>query len=204
AVAAVLVATRVVAGRSPLGKTAAAAAGAGTYRFRGTSGYEVAGRRHSLGLQGSGTAFVSLTLRATVPGSPVVAVAWPTVTDQTGRLLPARSIAPLAAGGDLLGLVAAGHAPVVAGMEPVGDRLCRRVDFLVAGRAYLEWWRRHPGVFPVNADAGGLAKFTAQGSLWQDPTTNLPCRLRAHLDLPRLAGPQPGRAWVDWTYDWQG
>jgi hypothetical protein len=47
-----------------------------------------------------------------------------------------------------------------------------------------------------------MPTFQAAATLWQDPRTGLPCRLAAELDLPRVAGEQPGRAWLDWTYRW--
>ena len=62
------------------------------------------------------------------------------------------------------------------------------------------WWLDHAGRAPVNADAGGMQTFSGHGQVWAEPATALPCRVRAELTLPRLAGEQSGTAWVDWTY----
>jgi hypothetical protein len=148
-------------------------------------------------------------LALTVSGGAVgagraITVAWPEVRGADGAALEPRTVAALLPLGDPLALLAAAHGARPLGEEPVGDRLCRRVDFLVGGRAYQAWWERHRQVLPFNADAGGMTTFVARGSAWLDPASGLPCRIRARSDLPRTPGEGRGWAEVDWTYgDWR-
>jgi len=123
-------------------------------------------------------------------------------TRAAGAIEP-HAIALILPAGDPLALVAVGHGAAAGALEMVDGRACRRVGFLVGARAYAAWWAAHPRVLPVNADAGGIHKFTASATLWQDADTGRPCRVAARLDLPRLAGEQPGVGEVDWLYrDW--
>jgi hypothetical protein len=104
--------------------------------------------------------------------------------------------------GDPLVLLATAHGAEPAGLEWVNGRSCRRVDFLVGGRAYQVWWQRHRTFLPFNADAGGMTTFSARGTAWLDPETQLPCRIQAQADMPRTPGEQLGSATVDWLYTW--
>ena len=103
---------------------------------------------------------------------------------------------------DPLILLASAHAPRVGRLEPIGDHLCRRVDFVLGARAYGTWWEAHPHYLPVNANAGGLWTFEGSGTLWIAPSTSRPCRIAADVALPRLGDDTPGRGGVDWVYEW--
>lgn len=216
---------RAAAAQNPLGRAWRAAEAAGRYRFTGFTRAQVSVGEATYRL--SGAAAVAGPISATVAvgaGSdlhyridwPAVQVAQATDDGPATRASPGTAAAPLdwvaldphalslvMPAGDPLALLATGHAPVSGGLEPVGDRDCLRVDFRVGADAYLPWWRLHPGTLPVNAEAGGLNKFTATATLWMDPASDLPCRLVARVALPRLAGEQAGAGEVDWRFsDW--
>jgi hypothetical protein len=210
AVLALLLSAAALAGsRSPLARAARAAAAAERYTFSGASGSQYASVVAEYEQAGGGRPFgpFSVTLGADTSAlSPtsqadVVSIDWPRVV-RDGEAVTAHSLGVALPAGDPLALVAAGHAPRATRTDEIGGRQCRRVEFMTAGRAYVAWRADHPGVMPVNADAGGLPKFAARGVMWQDHETGLPCRIWAELDLPRLAGEQAGTGWVDWEYEW--
>ncbi|MBK6767647.1 MAG: hypothetical protein IPG72_01150 [Ardenticatenales bacterium] len=140
------------------------------------------------------TALAAMTATYTVDGPSVVA--------SDGVTIPLRALGARLPVGDPLVLLATAHAPRGGALEPIGDGLCRRVDFVVGARAYGTWWEAHPAYLPVNANAGGLWTFEGEGTAWIDPDTERPCRIEARVRLPRLVDDSAGRGWVAWTYDW--
>ena len=150
-----------------------------------------------------GRLLLSAPGRAGEAGPLDLEVAWPTVRAGDGRRLEPRAAAALLPLGDPLAYLAMGHGARAAGEETVGERSCRRLDFLVGGRAYQAWWERHRAFAPFNADAGGMTTFSATGSVWLDPETQLPCRIALRAELPRTPGEGRGSAAVDWTYAWE-
>ena len=102
--------------------------------------------------------------------------------------------------GDPLGLVAAAHGATVGNVEPIGNRRCERIDFRVAGRAYVDWLRDHSSALPANGGVSGLERLEGQGSVWRDADTDLPCRVAVTVALPRFAGANPGEGSADWVY----
>lgn len=200
---------RQAAARDPLRRAWSAAQAAGVYRVSGTTRAVTADGVAAYAVEGVGTAAGALTLTVRAGAGPTVTyfIAWPRVTplaSTAGVASPAamepHAVALIFPAGDPLALLATGHGARVAGVESVGGRDCARVDFLVAAPAYAAWWLRHRAWLPVNADAGGLHKFTAEGTVWLEAGTDRPCRVAARVDLPRLAGEQPGGGEVDWAY----
>jgi hypothetical protein len=187
--------------RNPLAAATRAVERADHYTFDGASGSQWASVVQEYEQAGGGRPFSQFTVTLGADGDQTLSVDWPDVA-WDGEPVAARGIGPMLPAGDPLALVAAGHAARATRTDELGGRQCERVEFLTAGRAYVDWLRRHPGAMPVNADAGGLPKFSARGVLWRDRVTDLPCRIWAELELPRLAGEQPGRGWVDWEYEW--
>lgn len=125
---------------------------------------------------------------------------WPDVRDGAGRSVEPRAVAAVLPLGDPLALLAVAHGARSGALERVDGALCRRVDFLVAGRAYQRWWEDHRAFVPFNADAGGMTVFSAEGVVWVHPESGLPCRVRALASLPRTPGEGRGVAEVDWWY----
>lgn len=200
---------RQAAARDPLRRAWSAAQAAGLYRVSGTTRAVTADGVAAYAVEGVGTAAGALTLTVRADTGPTVTyfVAWPRVTplaSTAGVASPAamepHAVALIFPAGDPLALVATGHGARAAGIASIGGRDCGRVDFLVAAPAYAAWWLRHRAWLPVNADAGGLHKFTAEGTVWLEAGTDRPCRIAARVDLPRLAGEQPGDGEVDWVY----
>jgi len=203
AVAGLWLAARLAAARDPGDLAWRAAQAGGAYTITGTTRVEAGLDRAAFVVSGSGEATGVLTVTVAGPsGAPATRyhIAWPEVTDAAGRAVEARTLARQLPAGDPLGLLAAAQGATAGPLEAIGGRDCRRVDFRVAGRAYAAWWADHPGVLPVNADAGGLQTFTGRGTLWQDPASGRPCRVAVRLELPRLAGEHPGAGEADWTY----
>jgi len=126
----------------------------------------------------------------------------PTVVARDGITIPLRALGARLPVGDPLVLLATAHGPRAGTLEPIGDRLCQRIDFRVGARAYGTWWEAHPAYLPVNANAGGLWTFEGEGTAWIDPATGRPCRIAAEVRLPRLVDDSAGQGWVDWTYEW--
>lgn len=126
----------------------------------------------------------------------------PTVVARDGVTIPLRALGARLPVGDPLVLLATAHAPRAGALELVGDRPCRRVDFVMGARAYGTWWEAHPAYLPVNANAGGLWTFEGEGTAWIDPETERPCRIAAAVRLPRVVDDSAGRGAVDWTYVW--
>ncbi len=127
-------------------------------------------------------------------------IRWPDVRDGAGRVIEPRSLAAVLPLGDPLALLAVAHGQHLGELETVAGATCRRVDFLVAGRAYQRWWEGHRAFLPFNADAGGMTTFAAEGTAWVDPQSRLPCRIRVRSGLPRTPGEGRGTAEVDWQY----
>lgn len=202
----------------PLGRAWEAARAAGGYAFDGTTRSETVGGVSSWAVSGRGEASGALTvalssaLAAPGPSSGIPAAAivpsttwrirWPRVVDAAGQPLARRAIGGVLPAGDPLALLAAGHGARLGALETVGDIACRRIDFLVGARAYGTWWEGHPGVLPVNGEAGGLWTFQATATAWLDPASHRPCRIVARVELPRLGDDRPGTGEVDWTYAW--
>ncbi len=232
--AAALLASLALAGRhaacrDPLHRAWSAAQAAGTYHVRGTTRAATAEGTAAYAVAGSGTARGALTLTvrsgavddgsgtAGRPSPPdaagaaiTYAIAWPRVTPlsplagEPAAPMEPHAVALVFPAGDPLALLAAGHGARAGPAEPVGGRDCARVDFLVAAPAYAAWWLARRDRLPVNADAGGLHKFTAEATVWLAADTGLPCRIAARVDLPRLAGERPGTGEVDWSYEGWG
>lgn len=210
ALAALAAALATFAARDPLRRGWRAAAGrpydvAGETRVEhgaDTQRYRVAGTG-----DGAGRLTLALAPLAEAHGAaPMTAtfrIDGPTVVAADGVTVPLRALGARLPAGDPLVLLATGHAPRPGGLEWVDGRLCRRVDFVVGARAYGTWWEAHPAYLPVNANAGGLWTFDANGTAWLDPATGRPCRIAAALRLPRLVDDSAGRGAVDWTYDWR-
>lgn len=213
ALAAIALALAAFAARDPLRRGWRASAGQ-PYRVAGetrvehgptTARYRVAGA-------GDGTGRLTVDIApldagAAGAGAAVTAtfrIDGPSVVAADGVTVPLRALGARLPVGDPLVLLATAHAPRAGGLEAVGARRCRRVDFVVGARAYGRWWEAHAAYLPVNANAGGLWTFDADGTAWLDPATALPCRIAAAVRLPRLVDDSAGRGWADWTYDWTG
>lgn len=211
AIAAVGAALAWFAARDPLRRGWAAADGR-SYAVAGETSVDIDGRRVRYRVAGSGDGRGALTidvaLLAPDGAAPAVtatfAIAWPEVRAADGITLPQRALGVRLPVGDPLILLATAHAPRPGGLEPVGERLCRRVDFVLGARAYGTWWEAHPRYLPVNANAGGLWTFEGSGTAWIEPATSLPCRIVAEVALPRLGDDVPGRGEADWVYAWEG
>lgn len=203
-----LLLARLVAGRDPLRRAWSAALSAGAYTVAGTT-HAQAGRlvaAYALSGTGATDGYLHLAVQAVNARSITTTydIAWPDVAASPAAVVEPHALALILPVGDPLTLLASAHAPVAGALEPVGERDCRRVDFLVGGRAYAKWWSSHRRYLPANADSGGLNTLTGTGTLWLDPQTGRPCRIAARLNLPRLAGEQPGVGEVDWTYSLWG
>ena len=198
--------------RDPLRQAWQAAAASGAYLVRGETRWQSGAQRDAWKVDGVGQLDGRLALTLTqVSGARdalplALSIAWPDVrlaVPSATRTAPdPHALARALPGGDPLALLAVGQGARAGPTEAVGWRDCRVWDFQVGGAAYLDWWRAHPAFLPVNVDTGGMATFQAQLRLWQDPATQLPCRLVANLSLPRVAGEQTAQAWLDWRYEW--
>jgi hypothetical protein len=198
-----LLLARLLAARDPLRQAWSAAAAAGSYRVAGTTHARVGELAATYALSGTGRSDGRLELAIRPPGpegaTTTYDIDWPRVTGPPGGVQP-QALALVLPVGDPLALLAVAHAPAAGPLEAAPGELCRRVDFRVGGRAYARWWSDHRRYLPVNADSGGLNTLTGSGTVWLDPRTHRPCRIAARLDLPRLAGEQPGIGEVDWVY----
>ncbi|MEO8083901.1 MAG: hypothetical protein ABI780_08770 [Ardenticatenales bacterium] len=207
AIAAVGAALAWFAARDPLRRSWAAADGR-AYSVVGGTDVDVDGQRMRYRVEGAGDGRGGLTLRVAPLGHEddpaTFDIAWPEVRAADGITLPQRALGVRLPVGDPLILLATAHAPRPGGLEPVGERLCRRVDFVLGARAYGTWWEAHPRYLPVNANAGGLWTFEGSGTAWIEPATSLPCRIVAEVALPRLGDDVPGRGEADWVYAWKG
>jgi type II secretory pathway pseudopilin PulG len=212
-----LLAAAIARRQSPLRQAWRAALLQDTYRLEGETGWQGDAEHGAWRVTGLGHLDGRLAITLSQAADPAAArgemalaldIAWPEVglatAEGPGPAPDPHALARALAGGDPLALLAVGEGARAGPWEAVGARDCRAWDFQVGGAAYLSWWREHPGFLPVNADSGGLPTFEAEGRLWQDPTTGLPCRVAARLKLPRVAGEQPGQAWLDWRYEWSG
>jgi hypothetical protein len=188
-------------GGAPLAEAWQAVQSRAGYTFAGSTVRTLEGQTTRQLVRGRGEAGGRLVLDDGRGGT--IEVAWPAVRSSAGAPLEPRALAALVPLGDPLAYLAVAHGAAAAGLEPVGERSCRRVDFLVGGRAYQAWWQRHPAYLPFNGDAGGMTTFSAQGAAWLDPATDLPCRIRLRADLPRTPGEGRGTAEVDWEYEWE-
>lgn len=211
----------------PLSRAWSAALAAGDYAFEGTTGARTAEGDRVWSVTGRGNASGPFTATLApwagdpgelaepgdpgdpgppTAGAPAAAttwrIRWPDVVDAAGRPLGRRAIGSVLPAGDPLALLAAGHGARLGPLEAVEGRSCRRVDFLVGARAYGTWWEAHPGVLPVNGEAGGLWTFQASATAWLDPRTARPCRIAARVELPRLGDDRAGTGEVDWRYAW--
>jgi hypothetical protein len=192
-------------GQDPLRQATSAASRAESYAFEGTTSWAGEAGTGVYLVAGTGGADGALELgvasSTAPPGASVdYRIHWPEVLDGAGRPVEKFSLGSVLPAGDPLGLVAAGHAAREGAAEHVDGRLCRRVDFLVAAPSYAAWRAAHPRHLPANADRGGLDKLSAEGTLWLDSATRLPCRVRAIVVVPPRAGDPPGEGAVDWTY----
>ena len=209
--------SRWVAERDPLRRAWRAAQAAGAYEMHGSSRVIGVGPlpiRWWLSGRGDGAGGLELVARkeARADGAPAqrYLLHWPKAElpspgtegreDALVEIDP-HALAFLLPAGDPLALLAMGQASRPGSLEQVDGRLCQRVDFRVGGRAYASWWADNPEHWPVNADSGGLPRFTAEASLWMQPEDDLPCRIRVRIDLPRVAGELRGLGEMDWRYD---
>lgn len=228
AIAAIAAALMTFAARDPLRRAWRAADGH-AYAVAGTTDVDAGGRRARYRVAGAGDGRGGLTVgiapldqaggevappeaapagasRLALPPAVTAtfAIAWPEIRAADGVTVPQRALGVRLPVGDPLILLASAHAPRAGALEPVGERLCRRVDFVLGARAYGTWWEAHPRYLPVNANAGGLWTFEGSGTAWLDPTSSRPCRIAADIALPRLGDDTPGRGGVDWVYEWAG
>lgn len=207
---ALLAGLRLVQRRAPLDRAWAAVEQAGPLRFEGTSQIRAGQleRRYSVtGEAEGGRLALTLQTGLAAADAPRYRLAWPRAervdpaSDREGlREVEPHALALILPAGDPLALLASAQAQRRGALERVGDRRCRRVDFRIGARAYAAWWAAHPAWWPVNADSGGLQRFTAFGSAWIDPTSDLPCRIALRIELPRLAGERAGVGEMDWRY----
>ena len=202
----------VLRSRDPLRRAWRAAVTVGHYRMQGETRWQSGTQRDVWQVEGvgrlDGRLAVTLTQASDAPHAKPLAlsIAWPDLRlaapFESLAAPDPHAMARALPGGDPLALLAVGQGVRAGPTEAVGWRDCRVWDFQVGGAAYLDWWRAHPAFLPVNVDTGGMATFQAQLRLWQDPATQLPCRLVANLSLPRVAGEQTAQAWLDWRYEW--
>lgn len=186
--------------REPLARAWRAIQAATDYSVSGMTTTRWGADSRRLAIRGAGQTTGRLELGPA--GEPRLTLAWPEVRAADGQALEPRAVAAILPLGDPLVLLATAHGAESGGMEWVAGRACRRVDFLVGGRAYQTWWQRHRSYLPFNADAGGMTTFSARGVVWLDPATDLPCRIQAQADMPRTPGELRGTAAVDWLYTW--
>ena len=207
--AALLAGLRLAQRRAPLARAWAAVEQAGPLRFEGGS-HARAGqldRRYRLtGESEGGRLTLALQTGLVAADAPRYRLEWPRawlVHPEPERLpqeVEPHALALILPAGDPLALLASAQAQRRGALERVGERRCRRIDFRVGARAYAAWWAAHPAWWPVNADSGGLQHFTAAGSAWIDPSSDLPCRIALRIELPRLAGERAGVGELDWRY----
>lgn len=193
----------------PLDRAWRAAAASESYRLHGTTLTRSGGVTAAYSVTGVGapSGALELALRpidAAAAPPTELRIDWPSVTDAAGRAIAARTVGPLLPAGDPLLFLATGHGARRGPLETIAGRACRRVDFLVAARAYAAFWERRRSWLPINGSGSGLWRWEGAGSLWLDPATDRPCRIRVRVELPRLVGDAPGEGEADWVYaDWR-
>ncbi len=208
----------------PLVRAWRAVEAAGAYRFEGWS-RAAAGEQawtHRFRGRGDGAGDLELELLLETEGQPADAEAsarstaadglpapryrlrWPEARRlevQRWRHISPRTLAALLPGGDPLASLAAAQGVREEGLERVGGRDCRRLSFRLAGRAQQRWWQRQRRYWPPAAEDWRMERVTGEGRAWLDPSDGLPCRIQLQVELPRLAGEQPGWGESDLRYD---